>query len=80
MNISRERLRQLRQNAFGLCKVAACRNRKTRGKSGMCAHHRDDHATKTLARYHEGRKGKRQNKCGKCGGHGHNSRRCGVAS
>jgi hypothetical protein len=50
-NISRERLRQLRLNARGLCAVASCGKRKTRW--GLCGFHREEEADRNAKRYQE---------------------------
>lgn len=74
--ISRERMRQLRKNERGLCSVAACERKISKG--GRCRVHALEQNERSN-RYYWRVKRKmttRRLACSKCGETGHNKRRC----
>lgn len=76
-NISRERLRQLRKNAKGKCSVAGCERDMAKRRGGFCATHGRETANARRDRYYATRPELRKpQKCSKCEGTDHNSRRC----
>jgi len=74
MDISRERKRQLRQNAKGLCSVASCKRKMDSG--GRCKAHAAKMGKAILARYHATKGAVKVHNCGKCGEPGHNRATC----